>query len=45
MADSDDVDSSIPLSWIVIFLLLVLGVGAGAVLAVGGDLVAGAVLP
>ena len=45
MADPDDVDSSIPLSWIVIFLLLALGLGAAGVLAVGGDLIAGTVLP
>jgi hypothetical protein len=45
MADPDDVDSSIPISWIVIFLLLVLGLGAATILAVGGNLIAGAVLP
>ena len=43
MADTDD--SSIPLSWIVIFLLLTLGLGAAAVLFVGGDLIATALLP
>ncbi|MFQ3318669.1 MAG: hypothetical protein ACI8UR_001580 [Natronomonas sp.] len=31
-------DSSVPLSWIAIFLLLALGLGAAAVLAVGGDI-------
>jgi hypothetical protein len=30
--------------WIVIFLLLVLGVAAGAILFIGGDLVAGSTL-
>ena len=29
---------SVPLSWIVVFLLLALGLGASAILAVGGDL-------
>ena len=43
MADTGD--SSIPLSWIVIFLLLTLGLGAAAVLFVGGDLIATALLP
>ena len=45
MADPDDVDSSIPLSWIVMFLLLALGLGAAAVLFAGGDLIATALLP
>ena len=31
-------DGSVKLSWIVIFLLLSLGLGAAAVLAVGGDI-------
>jgi hypothetical protein len=43
MADTDD--SSIPLSWIIIFLLLTLGLGAAAVLFVGGDLIATTLLP
>lgn len=29
---------SVPLSWIAIFLLLTLGLGASAILAVGGNL-------
>jgi len=41
MTDADDTDSSIPLSWIVIFLLLTLGLGAAAVQFVGGSLIAG----
>lgn len=44
MSDAD-VDSSVRLSWIVIFLLLTLGIGAATVLAVGGSLVAGAIVP
>ncbi|MFB6118875.1 hypothetical protein [Halosegnis sp.] len=44
MADPEDVDSSIPMSWIVIFLLLALGLGAAAVLLVGGNLIAGTIL-
>jgi hypothetical protein len=41
-----ETDSSVRLSWIVIFLLLALGLGAATVLAVGGDLIAsGLVLP
>ena len=34
-------DNSIPLSLILLFLVLVLGIGAAAVYFVGGDLVAG----
>ena len=37
MAESD----SVPVWWIVVFVLLALGVGAGGVVLVGGDLVAG----
>ena len=37
MAASDP-DGTVKLSWIVIFLLLSLGLGAAAVLAVGGDI-------
>ncbi|WP_255150759.1 hypothetical protein [Halorarius halobius] len=36
-----ETDSSVPLSWIVVFLLLVLGLGAAVIVAVGGGLVAG----
>ena len=36
MAAEDD----IPLSWIVLFVLLSLGIGVGAILCVGGDLLA-----
>lgn len=32
-------DSRVPLSWIVIFLLVAFGLGAGAVLMVGGQIV------
>lgn len=45
MTDPDGVDSSIPLSWMIIFLLLALGLGAAAVLFVGGDLIAGMLTP
>ncbi|WP_323674405.1 hypothetical protein [Halorubellus sp. PRR65] len=31
-------DNSIPLSWILLFLVLVIGVGAGAVVFVGGSI-------
>ena len=34
-------DSTLPASWILMFLLLVLGLGAAAVLFVGGDLLVG----
>jgi hypothetical protein len=37
-------DPSIPLSWIVIFLLLALGLAAAGVLFVGGDLTGAGVL-
>ena len=40
-----ETDSGVPLWWLVLFLLLVLGAGAGAVLAVGGSLLAGVALP
>lgn len=39
MAESD----SIPFWWIVLFLLLALGAGGAAVLAVGGSLVSGTI--
>lgn len=39
MSDTEP-DASVRLSWIVIFLLLTLGLGAAAVLAVGGNLIA-----
>lgn len=40
-------DNSIPLSWILLFLLLTVGVGVGAVFFVGGDIMgsAGVVAP
>ena len=38
MSASEPDESSVRLSWIVIFLLLSLGLGAAAVLAVGGDI-------
>jgi len=31
-------DNSIPLSWILLFLVLLVGVGVGAVFFVGGDI-------
>jgi hypothetical protein len=34
-------DPTLPAAWIVMFLLLVLGLGAAAVLFVGGDLIVG----
>jgi len=37
MADSES-DGTVKLSWIVVFLLLSLGLGAAAVLAVGGNI-------
>lgn len=37
-------DSTVPLSWIVMFLLLTLGLAAAAVLFVGGDLTGGGFL-
>ena len=40
MAEADP-DGSIPLSWIVVFLLLALGLAAAGVLFVGGDLTGG----
>ncbi|WP_255195036.1 hypothetical protein [Halorarius litoreus] len=43
MSDAET-DPSVRLSWIVIFLLLTLGLGAAAVLAVGGQLIAGSLL-
>jgi predicted secreted protein len=38
-------ENSIPAWWIVLFLLLALGLGAAAVFAVGGSLLAGIALP
>ncbi|MFB6172631.1 MAG: hypothetical protein ABEJ23_08870 [Haloarculaceae archaeon] len=35
-----DADSRVPLSWIVVFLVLVFGLGIAAVLFVGGHLIA-----
>lgn len=40
MVDTEP-DPSIPLSWIVVFLLLTLGLAAAAVLFVGGSLTGG----
>jgi uncharacterized transporter YbjL len=37
-------DNSIPLSWILLFLVLTLGIGVGAVYFVGGTLGLGAVV-
>jgi hypothetical protein len=37
-------DSTLPTTWIVMFLLLVLGLGASAILFVGGDLVVGSIV-
>lgn len=36
---NEDVDSRVPLSWIVVFLLLAFGLGAAAVFMAGGQLV------
>jgi len=44
MAEADP-DGSIPLSWIVVFLLLALGLAAAGVLFVGGDLTGGVLSP
>ncbi|WP_254839930.1 hypothetical protein [Natronomonas marina] len=38
MATTESDESSVKLSWILIFLLLSLGLGAAAVLAVGGTI-------
>lgn len=38
-------DAGVPVWWLVVFLLLVLGAGAATVLAVGGSLVGGVALP
>jgi len=40
-----DESNAIPLWWILVFLVLTLGVGALAVSAVGGSLIAGVVVP
>jgi hypothetical protein len=40
-----ETNSRVPFWWLVLFLLLALGAGAAAVLAVGGSLLAGVVLP
>ncbi|WP_256474636.1 hypothetical protein [Haloplanus halophilus] len=37
--------NAIPLWWVLLFLLLALGIGAFAVSAVGGSLIAGVALP
>jgi hypothetical protein len=38
-------DSRVPFWWLVLFLLLALGAGVATVFAVGGSLIAGAVVP
>lgn len=38
-------DDRVPLSWIVLFVLLALGIGVWAIFFVGGDLTAGVVVP
>lgn len=38
-------NGSVPLWWILVFLLLTLGAGGYAVLSVGGSLVSGVLLP
>jgi len=40
-----ETNSRVPFWWLVLFLLLALGAGAAAVLAVGGSLLAGLALP
>ncbi|MFB6166044.1 MAG: hypothetical protein ABEJ31_12860 [Haloarculaceae archaeon] len=45
MATEESTDESIPLSWILIFLLLALGLGAAAVQAVGGSIMGDVVVP
>ena len=42
---SQSEESSVRLSWIAIFLLLALGLGAATVLGVGGSLIAGLLAP
>mgnify|MGYP000176167809 FL=1 len=37
--------NAVPLWWVLLFLLLALGIGAFAVSAIGGSLIAGVVLP
>jgi hypothetical protein len=39
MAQATETDPRVPLSWIVLFFLLVFGLGAFAILSVGGELV------
>jgi len=34
---ASDTDDSIPLSWVLLFLLLVIAIGAGVILYVGGS--------
>jgi predicted secreted protein len=41
MADSD----AVPFWWLVLFVLLALGLGAAAVVGVGGSLIAGLLAP
>ncbi|MFB6106568.1 MAG: hypothetical protein ABEJ70_06315 [Halobacteriaceae archaeon] len=40
MAMAEDVDTSVPWTWILLFVVLALGVGAMAVFFVGGQLIA-----
>lgn len=42
MTTSQSEPHTVPLSWIVVFLLLALGLAASAILAVGGDPTPGA---
>lgn len=44
-ASDQDADSSVPLWWILIFLLLTLGLAAAAIQFIGGSLIAGALVP
>ncbi|WP_311170709.1 hypothetical protein [Halobellus ordinarius] len=38
-------DTRVPFWWLVLFLILAIGAGVGAVMAVGGDLMGSIVLP
>lgn len=44
-ASDGEADSSVPLWWILVFLLLTLGLAAAAVQFIGGNLIAGALVP
>ena len=39
MAQATETDPRVPLSWIVLFFLLAFGLGAFAILSVGGELI------